>query len=139
MQITFDHVSIRAKDLEGMTDFLINLLGLEKGFRPEFPFPGYWLYSEEVEKSLIHLFNEDASFYKKDLINENIEEESTGKNIVNHVCLYSDNYEEIMDRIDKQGLDYSINLVPDCPIEQIFVKAPENLILEIQAIPAHKK
>ncbi len=139
MKITFDHISIRAKDVEEMKNFLINLLGLEVGFRPDFPFLGYWLYSKDVEKALIHIYNEEASFYKKDLINENFKEISNGKNIVNHVCFYSDNYEEIMTRLKKYKLDYSINLVPDCPIEQIFIKAPEDLILEIQSIPKDKK
>lgn len=139
MKITFDHVSLRAKNIEEMKDFLLELLGLEVGFRPNFSFPGYWLYSEGVEKALIHMYNEDASFYKEDLIEENFNEESTGKNIVNHICFYSDNYEEIMERISKLNADYSINYVPDLPIEQIFVRAPENLIIEIQSIPKDKK
>lgn len=139
MKITFDHVSLRAKNLELMKDFLIELLGLKVGDRPNFPFPGYWLYAVGVEKALIHIYDEDASFYKKDLIKENFKEESSGKNIVNHICFFSDNYEESMKRITKLNSDYSINLVPNSPIEQIFIKAPENLIVEIQAIPEDKK
>lgn len=139
MKITFDHVSLRAKNLESMKDFLIELLGLEIGDRPNFPFPGYWLYSEGIENALIHIYDEDASFYKKDLIKEDFKEESSGKNIVNHICFSSDNYEETMKRIAKLKTDYSINLVPNSPVEQIFIKAPENLIIEIQAIPKDKK
>ncbi|QKJ23643.1 hypothetical protein [Poseidonibacter lekithochrous] len=139
MKITFDHVSLRAKNLESMKDFLVELLGLEIGARPNFPFPGYWLYTEGTENALIHIYDEDASFYKKDLIKEDFKEESSGKNIVNHICFSSDNYEEIMERIAKLNTDYSINLVPNSPIEQIFIKAPENLIIEIQAIPKDKK
>ncbi|UTJ06323.1 hypothetical protein [Arcobacter roscoffensis] len=135
MKITFDHISLRAKDLEGMKEFITQLLGLKVGYRPKFPFPGYWLYSEGVDDALIHMFGEDASFYKKGLINEDFNKESDGKNIVNHVCFYSDNYEEVMDRIEKMNLDYSINTVPNLPIKQIFIKAPENLIIEIQSIP----
>ncbi|KAB7888854.1 hypothetical protein [Poseidonibacter ostreae] len=137
MKINFDHISLRAKNPSEMKNFLIELLDFEIGFRPDFPFEGYWLYSGK--KDVVHIFNEQATFYKKGLIKENIEEESTGKNIVNHVCFYSDDYEELMARIRKMNLDYSINLVPDCSIEQIFINAPENLILEIQAIPKDKK
>lgn len=133
MNIKFDHVSLRAKDIDNMKDFLISLLGLEIGVRPEFPFQGYWLYSNG--KDLVHIFNEQATFYKKDLIDENIEEEISGKNIVNHICFYSDDYEEVMKRIKDMELDYSINHAPGLPIEQIFINAPENLIVEIQAIP----
>jgi catechol 2,3-dioxygenase-like lactoylglutathione lyase family enzyme len=136
MNVKFDHVSLRAKNPAMMKDFLVHLLDLKVGFRPDFPFEGYWLYSKE--KDIIHIFNEDAVFYKKDLVKENIQEESTGKNIVNHIAFYSDDYEVLMNKIKSNNLDYSINYVPDSKIEQIFIKAPENLIIEIQAIPNNK-
>lgn len=137
MKINFDHISFRAKNPSEMKDFIVELLGLKIGFRPDFPFEGYWLYSGD--KDVVHIFNDQATFYKDGLINEIIEEESSGKNIINHVCFYSDDYEELMERINKMNLDYSINLVPDSPVEQIFIKAPEDLLLEIQAIPKNKK
>lgn len=139
MKVTFDHISLRAKNLEEMKDFLMELLDLKIGFRPAFSFRGYWLYSKDVEKALIHMYDEDASFYKKDLLNENFKQESAGKNIINHICFFSDNHEETMERISELDADYSINHVPNSPIEQIFVRAPENLIVEIQATPKEKK
>ncbi len=139
MKIIFEHIALRVKNPERMKDFLLKLLSLKVGFRPEFSFPGYWLYSKDIERSLIHIFHKDASFYKKDLINEDFDEEYISGNIVNHICFFSDNYEEIIKRISNLNIDYSINLVPNSPIEQIFIKGPENLIIEIQAIPKNKR
>ena len=139
MKISFDHIALRANNPSKMKDFLIELLGFVTGFRPNFSFEGYWLYSDGSEQALIHIFNDQATFYKKDLTNEIVEEKSTGKNIVNHVCFYCDDYENFMERVKIMDLDYSVNYVPNSPIEQIFINAPENLILEIQSIPKNKK
>ena len=40
-----DHVTLRTRDLEGAKAFFETVLGLEAGYRPVFPFPGYWLYA----------------------------------------------------------------------------------------------
>ena len=39
-----DHVNIHAFDQETLRDFLVDLLGVEVGWRPNFAVPGYWLY-----------------------------------------------------------------------------------------------
>ena len=47
---TFEHVLILADDLKKTKEFYVDLLGLKDGYRPDFPFPGHWLYL-----SLIHI------------------------------------------------------------------------------------
>ena len=39
-----DHVNLRTAHLEEMCAFYCEVLGLERGPRPPFPFPGAWLY-----------------------------------------------------------------------------------------------
>jgi catechol 2,3-dioxygenase-like lactoylglutathione lyase family enzyme len=43
-----DHVTLRTHDLDGTCAFLEALLGLKPGYRPDFPFPGAWLYAAVV-------------------------------------------------------------------------------------------
>ena len=40
---TFEHVLILANDVEKTKDFYVDILGLEVGYRPDFPFKGFWL------------------------------------------------------------------------------------------------
>jgi len=55
MQITkLDHVNIRTTRLDVMTDWYTQVLGLHTGFRPEFPFPGVWLYTPD-DVVVVHL------------------------------------------------------------------------------------
>ena len=39
-----NHYTIRPAALETTKDFYVEVLGLEIGYRPPLPFPGYWLY-----------------------------------------------------------------------------------------------
>ncbi len=50
---SLDHVTLRVHDLEGIRRFLEDLLDLKVGFRPDFSFPGYWLYAGD--EPLVHL------------------------------------------------------------------------------------
>ena len=57
MRIThIDHFNISLKHaaLETIRDFYVNVIGLTEGARPNFNFPGYWLYGVS-EASILHL------------------------------------------------------------------------------------
>lgn len=54
MQITrLDHVNLRTTQLEAMIDWYVDVLGLINGARPDFGFPGAWLYAGDV--AIVHL------------------------------------------------------------------------------------
>ncbi|WP_299730395.1 VOC family protein [uncultured Tateyamaria sp.] len=58
MPITrLDHVNLRTSQLEAMIAWYEDVLGLENGARPDFGFPGAWLYAGEF--AIVHLV--DAS------------------------------------------------------------------------------
>jgi catechol 2,3-dioxygenase-like lactoylglutathione lyase family enzyme len=60
MQIArLDHVNLRTTQLEAMTGWYSDLLGLELGPRPNFPFAGAWLYAGDV--AIIHLIEVEDS------------------------------------------------------------------------------
>lgn len=125
MNIKFDHLSLSAKNPEKMKDFLIALLDLKVGTRVNLSFDGYFLFAGE--KDVIHIFDQNQNVNSTNVTIE--------QNIVHHVSFFSDSYNDVMDRISSLDLRYSINQVPDSPTVQIFVRAPENLIIEIQAVP----
>ncbi|WP_077340342.1 VOC family protein [Pseudocolwellia agarivorans] len=129
MNVRFDHLSLSAKDPEGIRDFLIDLLGFEIGTRPNLSFNGYFLFSDG--KDLVHIFRQ-APVPQQNSFQPN---NSSEQNIVHHVCFFTDNYKEVLNRIEKLSLHYSMNTVPDTHTKQIFVRGPEGLIVEIQAVP----
>ncbi|MEM8740582.1 MAG: VOC family protein [Pseudomonadota bacterium] len=50
---TLDHVNIRTADATTLADWYSRVLGLENGPRPDFPFPGAWLYAGP--RAVVHL------------------------------------------------------------------------------------
>ena len=50
-----DHVNLRTGQLSAMLQWYGDVLGLHSGPRPDFPFPGAWLYAGEV--AVIHLID----------------------------------------------------------------------------------
>ena len=54
-----DHVNIRTNQLSTMVDWYTAVLGMNSGYRPDFPFPGAWLYSNGVVS--VHLIQTDDS------------------------------------------------------------------------------
>ena len=73
---TFEHVLILADDVDKTKDFYVDILGLEVGYRPDFPFKGYWLYLKDNKAACIHLAmrkqdtGQDYYIGKKDNIND---------------------------------------------------------------------
>lgn len=54
MQIRkLDHVNLRTTRLEEMIGWYDEILGMAAGWRPDFPFPGAWLYAGEAP--FVHL------------------------------------------------------------------------------------
>ncbi|MEP1205766.1 MAG: VOC family protein [Rhizobiaceae bacterium] len=54
MQIgRLDHVNLRTTQLDKMIDWYTNILGMRSGPRPNFGFPGAWMYSGD--DAVVHL------------------------------------------------------------------------------------
>ena len=50
---SFDHVNIRTNNLDTMIDWYGDILGLRSGKRPNFAFPGAWMYLGD--RAVVHL------------------------------------------------------------------------------------
>ena len=53
-----NHVNIRTNRLDAMTSWYTRVLGLRNGQRPDFPFPGVWLYAGDT--AAVHLIEVDG-------------------------------------------------------------------------------
>ena len=79
-----------------MTAFWTNVIGLNTGYRPPFPFPGEWLYSEE--KPLIHVAQ----------ANDNLDKNGA----IAHVALEGENYNQLIATLHEHAIKYFEKDVP---------------------------
>ena len=51
----FDHVNVRTKQLDILIEWYTRVLGMKSGKRPNFPFPGAWMYAGNDAQAMVHL------------------------------------------------------------------------------------
>jgi catechol 2,3-dioxygenase-like lactoylglutathione lyase family enzyme len=130
MSIEINHVLVRTHDLENMTAFLIQVLGLKKGFRPPFNFIGDWLYSDD--KPLIHLVEvaaDDESL--SDYLGGKTSSSDIGMGAVDHIAFTGVDYSGLLNRLQQQHIKYYERTIPLTNEHQVFVDGPDGLKLEI--------
>ena len=129
MSISLNHILLRAGNIQVMSQFLIQTLGLTNGFRPPFDFPGIWLYSED--QPLIHIVEMAA---KNDGLSDYLGEQKTisgAMGVIDHVALTGTHYFELLSRLKQQQIQYYERTVPLSNEHQVFVEGPDNLRLEL--------
>ena len=84
---SLDHCSIRTVKLDATRNFYVDILGMEDGDRPEFPFPGAWLYVDGV--AVLHLVGvdpDDPSGLQQYLGGATDAESLTGSGAFDHIA-----------------------------------------------------
>ena len=112
MQIgKLDHVNVRTANLDRMVAWYGEMLGMKPGKRPNFSFPGAWLYTGE--DAAIHLIGiDDDKPQPKDLQLEHFAFRATG-------------FAELKSRLEAAGERCQFNPVPDAGVVQINCWDPD--------------
>ncbi|MGP1394935.1 MAG: VOC family protein [Inquilinaceae bacterium] len=113
-----DHFTIRAKDLRATRDFYVDVLGLEDGWRPDFTFPGHWLYCGD--RPVVHLVGGDRAAT-----------EEPGSGTVDHLAFQASGLTEMRDRLTRDGHTFRERTVPNLDLSQIFVEDPNGVVIEL--------
>jgi catechol 2,3-dioxygenase-like lactoylglutathione lyase family enzyme len=114
-----DHFNIRTRKLTDTVRFYESILGLEKGPRPNFAFPGAWMYSEG--KAVVHLVDISATN----------EPQKPDSGVVHHVAFASTGFDGMADRLKSRGMPFEARQVPGGELWQIFVNDPNGVMIEL--------
>jgi catechol 2,3-dioxygenase-like lactoylglutathione lyase family enzyme len=114
-----DHFNIRTRKLAETVRFYEDILGLEKGYRPNFAFPGAWMYSEG--KPVVHLVD----------ISPTDEAQKPDSGVVHHVAFISRDFAGMAQRLKSKGMAFDSRQVPGGDLWQIFVNDPNGVMIEL--------
>jgi catechol 2,3-dioxygenase-like lactoylglutathione lyase family enzyme len=114
-----DHFNIRTRKLAETVKFYEDVLGLEKGARPNFAFPGAWMYSEG--KAVVHLVDISATD----------EPQKPDSGVVHHVAFASRDFAGMKRRLESKGMAFDSRQVPGGDLWQIFVDDPNGVMIEL--------
>ena len=114
-----DHFNLRTRKLADTVRFYEDILGLEKGARPNFAFPGAWMYSEG--KPVVHLVD----------ISTTDEPQKPDSGVVHHVAFISQGFAGMRQRLKSKGMEFDSRQVPGGDLWQIFVTDPNGVMIEL--------
>src|SRR5947207_7960118 len=114
-----DHFNIRTRKLDDTVRFYQEILGLENGARPNFSFPGAWMYSEG--RPVVHLVD----------IAPTDEPQKPDSGVVDHVAFVCSGFTEMKQRLTGKGVAFESREVPGGALWQIFVRDPNGVMVEL--------
>ncbi len=132
---TLDHCSIRTVKLNETRDFYVDLLGMIDGDRPDFDFPGNWLYVDG--KPVVHLVGVDPGDpsglieYLGGDIDASKLDGTGGSGAFDHVAFRAKEPEMLVAKLEKKGVRFRERKVPDLDLFQIFIEDPNGITVEL--------
>ena len=114
-----DHFNIRTRKLDDTVRFYEDVMGLEKGPRPNFAFPGAWMYSEG--KAVVHIVD----------ISRTDEAQKPDSGVVHHVAFASRGFDDMRSRLQSKKMPFDARQVPGGDLWQIFVDDPNGVMIEL--------
>ena len=112
-----DHATLRTSELEATRAFFETVLDLRVGYRPDFSFPGYWLYAGDAP--LVHLIPGPPIAVDR------------ARESIDHVAFLLRGYDRFRDRLAGCGLAFSTMELPELGERRLFVRTPTQILLEL--------
>ena len=147
MALTLNHFSIRTTDLEASRRFYADVLGLTVGQRPDFAFPGLWMYRGDhgdAGNAAVHLIGIDRDEPQglHQSLGERDEAALAGSGAVDHIAFSADGLAAMQVHLRGLGIAFRERTVPSVGLHQLFLTDPCGVVIELnyaateQAAPA---
>ena len=106
----FDHVNVKTARLDEMVHWYADVLGMHAGARPDFGFPGAWLYLGE--QALVHLVGKSEA-------PKSIEPR------IEHFAFRASGLAAFLARMEQRGVPVRLAEVPGFGILQVNIHDPD--------------
>ena len=125
-----DHYAIRTLKMEETRHFYEGL-GLKSGPRPEFPFPGYWMYAGDTP--VVHLVgidpnNPEGLYNYLGVADVNFLD---GSGSIDHLAFSASEPNKLKITLSQNKVKYREREVPNLGLLQIFAEDPNGITVEI--------
>ena len=141
--LSLNHFSIRSLEIEKTSAFFNQVLGLTIGPRPEFPFPGVWLYNGDQSSwanAVLHLIAIDKNDPEglKKYLGDRDTSSLHGSGAVDHIAFFANGLEEKIQLLKTLKVPYRERTVPVLKLHQIFLDDPNGVVIELNYPAAEK-
>lgn len=115
--VRLDHATINTADVDLTVEFFGEYLGLRPGFRPDFGFPGAWLYPEDGDYPIVHLIG--------------IDEKREPGGSFDHIAFRGENMPAYIAKLEATGQPYTMMAVTETPLSQVHHFDPNGVKIEV--------
>ena len=114
----FDHVNVSMADSRALSSLFENVMGLQAGYRPPFPFPGLWLYAGD--QAVVHAVDDAGLAAEPSAVS------------FGHIAFRSEQPAAlVIEQLRAHGLAFRLARVPQENTAQIFVLLPGGFVVEL--------
>ena len=136
MGLSLNHYSIRTFQMDASRDFYAQVVGLEVGPRPDFAFPGYWLYAGDTalpSNAVVHIIGMDRNDAEglKRYLGERDPGSLHGSGAVDHVAFFATGLAAMLSKLAGLGVAARERSVPGLGLHQVFVTDPNGVVIEL--------
>ena len=136
MPLTLNHYSIRTIDLDACERFYTGVLDLAVGPRPDFPFPGLWLYAGDTgqwKNAVVHIIGMDRNDPEglKAYLGDKDPSSLQGTGAIDHVAFFATGLGTMRDKLKRLGVASRERTVPKLGLYQVFVDDPNGVVVEL--------
>ncbi len=119
------HVAVKTNDLAATIAFYERILGLRNGFRPDFGYPGAWLYvALPGGPAILHIYAGGPALGPEGRA-------PSGTAAIDHLSLACRGFHGYVARFREAGLAWREFLVPGTTLWQLFVYDPSGVQCEL--------
>jgi len=127
-----EHVLILTHDPDATRDWFCENLGFREGPHPDFGFPVHWLYIGEQD--VIHIGKARHSEHQDRYLRTPDDAAPAGEPVagplgsgrIDHLCLNCEGLEEFVERLGRNGVEFSERKAHDSRLYQLFMREPVN-------------
>ena len=118
-----NHLNIRCKPekMQATKEFYEEFLGLKEGYRPDFTFPGHWMYVGD--HPLVHISTRPP----KGTGEGQPEDLDAG---FGHIAFSATGLADVKAKLDAKGMSYEERPTPDQGVFQLFTHDPNDVLVE---------
>ncbi|MDB5796881.1 MAG: hypothetical protein JWP36_783 [Paucimonas sp.] len=144
MALVLNHFSIRTMDLEACRAFYVDVLGLTVGPRPDFPFPGLWLYRGDhgdYYNAVVHIIGidpNDPAGLKK-YLGDRDPSQLKGTGTIDHIAFFAEGLSGMLAHLEQLGITARERSVPGLGLHQVFLDDPNGVVIELNYPAAEKQ
>lgn len=124
-----DHIHVRTKDVAATIAFFHDVLDMTPKIPPgaDSMEHGCWLY-DTAGRPLIHVGPADGEYPSDKLYPF---KPMRGSGSVHHIAFACEDLPAMTQRLDKAGLQFSVNEIPQISLTQVFVEEANGILLEL--------